>query len=313
MRRQRRLRRWLARLAVLGLCLGLIVNLAGAFMVYGATHVAPPLADGWRRWLPPKPANHATPAAFGIPFEILRVSGSAGTLEMWHLPLPSARGLAVMFHGHLAMKSALLEEARALRDLGLAVLLVDFRASGGSDGEVTTIGWHEADDVLRVLDAALPIAAGRPLVLFGTSMGAVAILRAATLRPLPAAATILEVPFDTMENAVANRFRALGVPAYPATWAVLLYGGMFVGLDAFAFRPVDFARALDMPALVLKGGADPTVTEAEIEGVVAALPGPKRLVVLPDAGHFALLRADRAGWTGAVAAFLGAHLPASPQ
>ncbi|WP_162915188.1 alpha/beta hydrolase [Desertibaculum subflavum] len=293
--------------------LGFAANLIGAFLVYAATHVAPPAPWGPQHWLPPKTANHTTPAAFGFAYETLRVPGAVGVLELWHLPLPSARGLAVMFHGHAAMKSALLEEARALRALGLAVLLADFRASGGSDGEVTTIGWREADDVLRVLDTAATIAAGRPLVLFGTSMGAVAILRAATLRPLPAAAAILEVPFDTLEHAVANRFRALGMPAYPATWAVLLYGGLFVGLDPFAFRPVDFARSFDLPTLVIKGGADPTVTEDEIRNVVAALPGPKQLTLLPKAGHFGLLRADRAGWTSAVAGFLDAHLPTPPR
>jgi alpha-beta hydrolase superfamily lysophospholipase len=275
--------------------------------------VAPAQPNWQQSRLPPKPANRTTPAAHDIPFETLRVPGAAGTLELWHLPLPSARGLAVMFHGHRAMKSALLEEAKALRALGLAVVLADFRAAGGSDGDVTTIGWEEADDVLRVVDAASTLSEGRPIVLFGTSMGAVAILRAASLRPLSAAAAILEVPFDTLENAIANRFRALGWPAYPATWAVMLYGGLFVGLDTFAFRPVDFAPALAMPVLVLKGAADPTVTDAEIRRIVASLPGPKELVVLPEVGHFGLLRADRAGWTNAAAAFLDNHLPAAPR
>jgi len=311
-RYRRRGRAWLRRLIAVGAGIAFAANLIGAFLVYAATHVAPAQPAGLQHWLPAKPANRATPAAHGIPYETLHVPGAAGALELWHLPSPSRRGLAVMFHGHRAMKSALMGEARALRALGLGVVLADFRAAGGSDGEVTTIGWDEADDVLRVLDAATTLAADRPLVLFGTSMGAVAILRAATLRPLPAQAAILEVPFDSLENAVANRFRALGLPAYPATWAVLLYGGLFVGLDAFAFRPVEFARSLAVPTLVIKGGVDPTVTEAEIRGVVAALPGSKQLVLLPQAGHFGLLRADPAGWTAAVASFLDIHLPAPP-
>jgi uncharacterized protein len=90
----------------------------------------------------------------------------------------------------------------------------------------------------------------------------------------------------------------------------MLYGGLFAGLNPFAFRPADFAPSLAMPALVLKGGSDRTVTEAEIRGLADALPGPKQLVLLPRAGHFGLLRADRDGWTSAVAGFLDAHLPA---
>ena len=40
-------------------------------------------------------------------------------------------------------------DADRLHDLGYACFLVDFRGSGGSSGDATTIGYREADDVVR--------------------------------------------------------------------------------------------------------------------------------------------------------------------
>ena len=111
-----------------------------------------------------------------------------------------------LFHGYAACKAYLLKEAQALHRMGYAVLLVDFRGSGGSSGNVTTIGVDEADDVSRVWEYARLSWKDQPVIFYGQSMGSAAILRALALHEdIRPAALVLECPFDKLRSTVANR------------------------------------------------------------------------------------------------------------
>jgi len=58
-------------------------------------------------------------------------------LGAWYCPGQPGRPLVILFNGYGGEKSGTLPEAKALRDLGLAVLLVDFRGSGDSSESYT--------------------------------------------------------------------------------------------------------------------------------------------------------------------------------
>jgi pimeloyl-ACP methyl ester carboxylesterase len=62
--------------------------------------------------------------------------------------------------------------------MGASVMLVDFRGSGGSSERYTTIGLREAEDWRLPARYALAHLHTPFAVLFGESMGAVAILKA---------------------------------------------------------------------------------------------------------------------------------------
>lgn len=89
-----------------------------------------------------------TPAQSGLAYERhVFPSRDRTFLEGWVIPHAEPRAVVVMFHGYGATKGDLLREARAFHELALDVLLVDFRGSGGSEGNETSIGFHEAQDV----------------------------------------------------------------------------------------------------------------------------------------------------------------------
>lgn len=147
----------------------------------------------------PKFRSDVTPAAFGLDFTTHRYPSRDGLeLEAWHVPCPHARAFALVFHGYGAGKAAELLAATELHDLGVETFLVDFRGSGGSEGWETTLGIKEADDVAAsVAYVASHVTSEKP-ILFGTSMGAAAILRAAHVHGIVPRAAILECPFGRM-------------------------------------------------------------------------------------------------------------------
>lgn len=230
-------------------------------------------------------------------------------LEAWWWPSSGGRGSVVLFHGHAASKAAVLREARVFRSLGWSTLLVDFRASGGSAGEVSSIGWYESEDVRAAVAHARRLGTG-PLVLYGTSMGAAAVLKAAH-EGVRAEALVVESPFDSLRTTLAHRVEARGLPASPATETMLAWGGLFLGMNAFRHNPADYAADVTTPTLAVFGGRDPWVRPAEAARIYGALRGPKRLHVFEDLGHVSFAGARPAEWRAAVAAFLGAAAPPS--
>lgn len=311
-------RPWPSRLWRLLLLACLLWNGLAIAAVRAATHFAgepaPPGTSSrpsWA-WLPwffshglrlPRPSDSRTPADLGWRYERHVLAAPGGpALEAWWVPHEQARGAVALFHGHAACKAQVLREARLFRSLGYSALLVDFRASGGSAGELTSIGWHEADDVRAALAHVRRLQSG-PVVLYGTSMGAAAVLKAAH-EGARAEALVVESPFDNLRATLAHRFEERRLPATPAADTMLAWGGLLLGIDPFRHNPSEYAADVWTPTLAVFGGRDPYVHPDEAARIHAALRGPKRLHVFEDLGHASFAGARPQEWRALVGDFL---------
>jgi uncharacterized protein len=256
----------------------------------------------------PRPRNERTPADDALPFERHVFKGAHGLpLEAWLVPRAGARATVLLFHGHADSKQSMLPPARVLHDLGYATLLVDFHGSGGSAGDHTSVGFHESEDVAAAYAYVRALPDPGPIVLHGNSMGAVAVLKAVSEHHLDPAALVLECPFDRFSSTVRHRFQAFGIPAFPAADLLLLWGGVQQGFNPWRFNPADYASGVAAPTLLMNGGRDPWVSEAEARSIFDRLRGPRRLHVFPELGHQSFLKARRAEWVDAVGGFLAVH------
>jgi hypothetical protein len=239
----------------------------------------------------PRPNDDRTPADVGLDFSVLHLTTVDGMdLEAWHVPAREPRAIVALFHGYAGCKARLLGEARAFHDLGSSAVLVDFRGSGGSGGNATTLGVFEANDVVATSRAAQDLAPAIPLVLYGRSMGSVAILRAISHDGLRPAGIILECPFDSLLGTVKSRFSAMGLPSFPSAELMVFWGGVQHGINGFAHNPVEYAAHVTCPTLLLHGESDKRVAVSEAQAVFDALAGEKRLEIYPGVGHEACHR-----------------------
>jgi alpha-beta hydrolase superfamily lysophospholipase len=198
----------------------------------------------------------------------------------------------------------LLKEAVGFHKLGFAVVLLDYRGSGDSSGNAVTLGVREAADLTAAVGWAEARPPGKPVVLYGFSMGSAAVLRAVAGHGLTPSAVVLEAPFDRLVNAVRHRFRAMGLPAWPGAELLVFWGGRQHGFDGFAHHPADDAAAVRCPALVLHGSADPRAPTDGVRRVFDRLNGPKRLVTVEGAGHVPLAHTDPDRWEAELRGFL---------
>jgi alpha-beta hydrolase superfamily lysophospholipase len=252
----------------------------------------------------PRPSNLKTPADLGVGFVRQILAAPQGpALEAWRIEaLSKRRGTVVLFHGHAGCKASTLNAASQFRDLGFATLLVDFRGSGGSSGNATTLGWEEAQDVAAGVSHVRSTETG-PIVVYGASMGAAAALKAVHDGSRPDA-LVLECPYDSLRTTVRHRFDGAGIVSGPIADSLLLWGRWQLGFDPYSLNPAEFASAVSMPTYLGFGARDPWVLPEEGQRIYTALRGPKRIHMFTGARHgaYADLRPDE--WRADVDDFL---------
>jgi len=254
----------------------------------------------------PRPQDGSTPADLGLLYESHRFPSTHGPiLDAWYVPGKTEQPLVLIFHGYAASKSQLLRSARALHDLGFGTLLVDFYGSGGSSGTGTSLGVVEARDVAATMSYARDTWPDRKLVLYGFSMGAAAILRAVAVEKARPNGLIIEASFDNLLNTVTSRFHAMGLPGPPFAQILLFWGGLQWGFNPFSHNPVDYARAVTCPVLILHGARDIRVSDEQARAIKGVMGEKARLVIFPDVPHMPIVEAQPADWAHEVQEFLG--------
>lgn len=303
----KKIRQQLAVLVLISFCLLNILAYVGA---YKLTHVGTSGSLGCGL---PQPIGARVPTTLGLEYvtQCIRVSQTEW-LEAWSIPVePSTtvKGTIILFPGNGGSKAKqLLAPAQVFHSWGYDTLLVDFRGVGGSSGNTTTFGIREAEDVALSVEHLGKTHLQRPLILYGISMGTAAILKAVADKNVHPDGIILELPFARLVDALRSRFRAVFIPTFPLAELTVFWGGIQHGFNGFAHNPVEDAKLVECPTLILHGKLDKWTTGPEIDRIFNNLRGTKQLSIFANAGHALLVTADRNRWTQDLQKFLNLDL-----
>jgi fermentation-respiration switch protein FrsA (DUF1100 family) len=209
-----------------------------------------------------------TPADAGLPHEELRFDASDGTaLHGWFVPGP--RDVAFLWlpgnGGNISHRVPLL---RRLHDeLGVPILLFDYRGYGSSEGEPSEAGTYlDAQAALGAFVRCSGVDAAR-VVYFGQSLGAANAVELATRQP--PLGLVLESAFTSIRDMAAFHY-----PRHPLR--------PFIRTRYDSLARIGTVTA---PLLVLHGEDDDIAPVSMGRRLYEAAPGPKDLLVVPGAGH----------------------------
>ncbi|MFZ4398613.1 MAG: alpha/beta hydrolase [Bacteroidales bacterium] len=247
----------------------------------------------------PRPSNKITPKQ---KYKTIKLKSNK-EIEAWYIKNDSGKGTVILFHGYSGNKSSMLDKAVIFSELGYNTFLVDFMGSGGSEGNQTTIGFYEAEEVKTAYDYIRSLGEEN-IILFGTSMGAVAIMKALSDFNIMPLSIIIECPFETMLKTVQSRFTNIGIPSFPLANLLVFWGGFQNSFNAFKHNPIDYSKNISCPTLLLYGKLDEKVSSNEIDNIFQNLNGTKKLKIYPNAGHENYLLKYKNEWTTDVADFL---------
>ncbi|HEY8395102.1 MAG TPA: alpha/beta fold hydrolase [Thermaerobacter sp.] len=206
-----------------------------------------------------------------------------------------------------------LDVAAALVRAGYNVLMFDFRNSGESGGERTTVGQEEVRDLAGAVDwVRRTHGSGQRIGLLGWSMGAVTSILAAG-GPVRVDAVVADAPFSDLSTYLdENLAHWTGLPEFPFNWTIRVLLPPLVGLHVDRVRPVEaVARFGDTPLLLIHGTEDEVIGDhhslrlfeaARAAGVEADL------WLVPGAGHVKGYATAPDAYLQRVLAFFDRHL-----
>jgi hypothetical protein len=197
----------------------------------------------------------------------------------------------------------MLDKSDIILGLGYNTFLVDFMGSGGSEGNQTSIGFLEAEQVKTCYDY-LTDKGEQNIYLFGTSMGSVATMKAISDYHIEPKGIMIECPFGSMYKIVCARFKTMNAPTFPMAGLLVFWGGLQNGFWAFGHNPTVYAKKINCPTLLLSGAKDEKVSREEINQIFKNLGGQKKLKIYQEAGHENYLKKYKNEWTKDIHEFL---------
>ena len=251
----------------------------------------------------PKPQNGFDPAKRGFEFETHRFANSRGDeLESWLISGDSDT-LILFFHGYSAAKADLLGMADIVHPAGHSCVFVDFFGSGGSSGSMSSFGYLEAGDVAAAVTHYRAKFPDHKIVLFGISMGGAAVMRACSEMGVEADGIVVESTFPHFRETVAKRFELMNLPSFPAADLLLFWGGIDLGINPREHNPIDYAKKIEIPTLVMTGKRDHRVPVENVAKMAANLPQLHEYRVF-DAGHRPFCETNCEEWSQLMLEFI---------
>jgi len=247
----------------------------------------------------PKPKNTKFPTQ---KYQTIKLKSNK-EIECWLIKVKNSKGTIILFHGYGGEKSSMIDKSNEFVKLGFNTMLVDFMGSGNSAGNQTTIGYKEADEVKTTFDY-LTQNGEKNIYLFGTSMGAVAIMKCINDYKITPKGIIIECPFGSMYTTVCTRFKKMNAPTFPMAGILLFWGGIQNGFWGFSHNPTEYAKNVNCPTLLLYGEKDKSVSLKEIDEIYTNLKGPKKINIYKNTGHENYLIKNKLDWTKNVSDFL---------
>jgi len=264
---------------------------------------------GWQLSRPvPARIGSAPPELYAEAIEFASDSGS--TIHAWLSRVDRRKGVVLLLPGVRSNRLSMIDRARFLHRAGYSTLLMDFQATGESQGDTITFGWRERLDVVAAVRTLRKTFANEPIGVIGVSLGGAATVLAA--QGLNVQAAILEAVYPSIDAAVENRLRMrLGRVGAALSPLLVIQLGPRLGVSPSALRPVDRIASLHCPILMIGGAVDEHTTVEDTQRLFAAAHEPKELWLIPDAAHVDYLTARGDDYQRRVLAFLARAFPAS--
>ena len=234
-----------------------------------------------------------------------------GSREGWFFPGLRTAPTILLCHGYQSNRGELLPLAAALQDHQYNVFLFDFAGHGSSPG-YTTLGFREVEE----LRAAIATFAQRDDVdrtrfgLWGTNLGAYAVMAAAASEPR-VAAFVVDSVYDQPTDMLRLQIKPSGPDALP-----YVARGVEIGFEWLNYRhrhdpplSLHLERLAGIAKLYIQA-SDDALSNSTSELFLHS-PEPRQHVVLSKGNYTAMLDEEKRSYEGRIVTFFLLHLPPS--
>lgn len=292
-----------------------LANISASIYAYKFTHFydppAPTMASQnifhktWKLFVGPNFYKNTTEPEPSFAHEKVQLKTSDNLcIDAWYSATSSSKACAILLHGYSTNKSFWEDEAVMFKRWGYSVLLLDLRGHGKSEGNATSFGVKETDELGKAFEFAKSKGNSK-IILYGGSLGAAICIKAQAEGLVHADAVIADMPFGDLHHHFKARARILGFPSEPFASLITFWIGVEKGYNGFKHDVSTYAKKVSCPVLLEWGEKDQYVSREETESIFKNLASKnKKLVVYSNAGHESFLQNDAITWEKEMQAFL---------
>jgi len=206
---------------------------------------------------PPKIISSITPRDLKMDYQDVSFKTADGlTLRGWYIPsAKSTEKTLILLHGYPADKGNILPALAFLHE-DFNLLLFDFRYLGKSEGNYSTAGAKEVEDLLAAIQF-LKTRGIKEVGVWGFSMGGAVALMAIEKAP-EIRAVISESSYASLA-AMALELLRIPLLNYPIAYLVGVWAKLFLGIDVREASPADRIRNTTLPILLIHSSADAVI------------------------------------------------------
>lgn len=233
---------------------------------------------GWSLTHPEKTALTESPHDYHLAHDHVTFMSRDGKVRLsgWNIaPQPDAadRQTTLIFaHGYKQNRlNGTLETLQLAKDLtaeGFTVLLFDFRNAGESEGDMTSVGYFEKQDLLGAVDFALEINPHHTIGVIGFSMGAATgIIAAAEDKRI--AAVVADSPFHDLRDYLKDNLSIWSdLPYFPFTPLIISLIPPLTGTNIDDVSPIEAVQQVSpRPILFIHSTNDERIPHTSSESM----------------------------------------------
>ncbi len=232
----------------------------------------------------------------------------------WYFPGESTKPVLLLLHGNFASRTAAEHQIQWLLNEGYSIMIPSLRAHGDSQGERNDFGYSARLDVITCIDWLKEHQPGKPIVVWGQSLGAAAAIFASPDLGEQVQAYILECPYKDLATAVWNRCQLL----FPDFLDAIVYRSLRLCavsvLPQFDdISPVNAIMKMppSIPILILAGDADVHARPQEAEAIYEVVKDHSILKIFEGATHMGLDLKDKESYRSMLIDFVNSSLNGS--
>ncbi|OPH47744.1 alpha/beta hydrolase [Paenibacillus ferrarius] len=290
------------------ICFVLLV-LIGFILVGISTYV------GWQLTHPKRKALDDSPEHYGLEKQDIKFASLTGDVELdgWLLKPPAGARrenpvTVIMSHGYAGTRLEkglpALALAEAIVGAGYPVLMFDFRNSGRSEGNLTTVGYLEKQDVRGAI-AWVQEHISDKICLLGFSMGGTTSLLAAA-EEASVRGVITDSAFSQLSPYLQDNLPVWSkLPRFPFTPLILAILPKLIGINP---RHVDALAAVDQiyprPILFIHSQSDDAIPWSNSEAMWLRHPEAFEIWLTEQGSHVGSYQKQPEAYTERVLAFL---------
>ncbi len=214
----------------------------------------------------------STPQKHNLDYQDVWIDIKQDKIHGWWIPASEkAAPVLLYFHGNASNNGDVTDIAFTFHQLGLSVLLIDYRGYGKSS-QVFPNEKRVYEDAVAVWQYLSKDRQMKPqnIFVYGHSLGGAIAIELAVKYP-EMAGLIIEGTFTSIKD-IASHSKVLQL--FPLNWIITQH-----------FDSITKIKSLQTPLLMFHGTADETVPVLMAKKIFAAASEPKKLVIIPEANH----------------------------